>query len=113
MQRSPETLRAALSLVFTPLLIKAHAASSVALGLETRKLPQRSTLSKYPAERGSEAVCLPGAKNNQKEKQKPTNSQAQFTVKQQRPQVSRTAEGRGKRKEMGLLTPAVKIIQGK
>lgn len=58
-------------------------------------LPLRPTLSEQPVEKGSETVCLPGAKNNHKERErKPTNSQAQFTVNQQISCSARKAEGR-------------------
>lgn len=76
-------------------------------GIRTRSqgspcLTLRSTLSEQPAEKGSEAVCLPGAKNNHKERgrgvgrREPTNSQAQFTVNQQTPRGTRKAERRGR-----------------
>lgn len=58
-------------------------------------LPLRPTLSEQPAEKGSETVCLPGAKNNHKEREgEPTNSQAQLTVNQQIGCSARKAEGR-------------------
>lgn len=77
-------------------------------GIRTRSqgspcLTLRSTLSEQPAEKGSEAVCLPGAKNNHKERggrwagrREPTDSQAQFTVNQQTPRGTRKAERRGR-----------------
>lgn len=68
-------------------------------GIRTRNqggpcLPLRFTLSEQPAEQSSEAVCLPGAKNNHKERGWGANEFSGPVHYQQTPCGMRKTEGR-------------------